>query len=540
MPRTPTTIAAPLPQDFRVLALAKTTGLSRREAFGAAAEAWVWLSVQATDGIVPRTAADALDVVVDVAGFGQAMVQAGLVGIVDDGLVLPAELRHHERDERGSGRAKSAADGKNSEDRKERKRKGARIRQRRCRADKALTTPATTGTSMTPAVGAAVKRMPRRLGTVENFPVMLLFSRQGVPFYKLAGASPKEWTGTVTEPENPSYGDALVALHAAMKRNDGKGLGGGDSFRPSLKAMVDEAERYRAARTSEAADDARRDEANQAAAEAAAEDQEDAEHEPAERDCHAHVTPDERDTVTVTLLSRSESVTCPSNFNDGGDLGNADCHAPVTVTAPSSSSSVSLGNEDRENTTTTSSVTPAERDHEDRILDRILGDGQEGQSADPATAAKRDQERELFRLYADGLGEDIAKVQTWMRFNRPYLSLRLKAAGIDSKTGLRFDADAAHEPVHARGDIVVTTEPDAGEKPAAGSVDARGDVARLEDEDPDHPRHDSWDTLMALKRHGIPLPTLVGAPGRGHRLEDDAFKHDDQTSMAGIDAGHEG
>jgi hypothetical protein len=534
MPRTPPTIVAPLPKDFRVLALAKATGLTRREAFGAAAEAWEWMLGEAEDDIVPRTAVDALDVVVDIAGFGQAMLEAALVGTVDGGLVLPAELRNQQRDERG-GRATAAAEDQG--DKKERERKGARIRKRRSRANKALTTPASKDTSVTPAVGAAVKRMPRCLGTVDGFPVMLLWGSYG-PFYKLAGASPKEWTGTATNPKRPSFADALVSLHAAMKRDAGKGLGGGDSFRPSLKAMVDEAERYRASRTSEAADDARRDEANQAAAEAAAEDQEDAEHEPAGRDSHAHVTPDQRDTVTVTVSSRPESVTCPSNFNDGGDLGNVDCHAHVTEPAPSSSSSLSVScfheDKSKENTTTTSGVTPAERDHEDRILDRILGDGQEGQSANPATAAQR----ELFRLYADGLGEDIAKVQTWMRCNRPYLSLRLKAAGIDSKTGLRVSAEGSHEPVDARHDISVTTEPIAGDKPAAGSVDARDDDARLEDEDPDHPRHDSLDTLMALKRNGIPLPMLMGAPGRGHHLDDVAFEHDEQASVVGIDVGH--
>ena len=121
--------------------------------------------------------------------------------------------------------------------------------------------------------------------------------------------------------------------------------------------------------------------------------------------------------------------------------------------------------------------------------------------------------------------------ECWVRFRRQALADIEAAAGDIPTNGL-------HEPAAARGDASATTEPMTDHKPAAGSVDACDEDARRHDEDPDHPRHDSWDTLMALKRHGIPLPTLVGAPGRGHRLEDDAFKHDDQTSMAGIDAGH--
>ena len=174
MPRTPPTIAAPLPQDFRVLALAKATGLTRREAFGAAAEVWVWLSVQATDGIVPRTAADALDAVVDIGGFGQAMLQAGLVGIVDDGLVLPAELRHQQRDERGIG----AAEAGDRDDSQLRRKSLNAESARRYRRKKRVT-------------GSASKNdatKPRSLGHVAGHEVRV-FEGQFGPYAMLLGAT---------------------------------------------------------------------------------------------------------------------------------------------------------------------------------------------------------------------------------------------------------------------------------------------------------------------------------------------------------------
>lgn len=467
MPKTPPTIVAPLPNDPRVMKLAKSVGVTRREAFAAAAEAWAWMAVQAVDDIVPQTEPDSLDSVVDIAGFGQAMLQAGLVGVVNDGLVLPVELRRLERDQRG-GRATAAAE--DQDDKIERERKQARIRQRRKRAEKKLAKPASKTTSPPPAENNGPKRKPCRLGDAEGYPVMLLWSREGVPFYKLVGAEPKAWTGTVTDPENPSFADALVSLHAAMKLAAGKGLGCGDNFRPSLKAVVDAAERYRDARAAAAADDARRDEGNKALAEASAEDQDDIDHEPAERDCHAPVTVPERDTVTVTVLSRSEGVTCPPNSSGEADLGNATCHARVTEPAlSSSSSSVPFGNEDKENTTTTSSVTPRQRDHEDDILNRFV----------PRKDFVEDQRKrkwlEMAERFAAALGSTVESILEQWQTDRDTLRARLMAAGIDPNTGHRLEGH--HEPAGARHDISVTTEPEADDKPAAGIVEAPDDAA---------------------------------------------------------------
>jgi len=489
--------------------------------------------VQAVNDIVSASV-ESLDTVVNVNGFGAAMLEAGLVGIVDDGLVLPAELRNQQRHERG-GRA--AADREDQGDKVERERKQARVRQRRRRAGKALSKPVT---SPSPTVAdTRAKWTPRRLGEIDGHAVMLLYSpKTEAWFYCLKNAEPEEWYASVADPENPSFAEALAGLHATMKRKIGKGLCDGDALRPSLKAVVDAAERYRTERAAVALDDARRDEANRAAAEAAAEDREDIDHEPAERDCHADVTLIQRDTVTVTEVSRLESVTCPPNSNESGDLGNGECHAPVTVTAPSSSSSLSVSgfheDKSKENTTTTSSVTPAERDHEDRILDLITP------QVTPEQTRQQAQEQRWLERIAQALDTTPEAVK-YQRANLPHVLLaRLKAKGIDPRAGLAVEAH--HEPADARDNTGVTVEPIAGHEPGTGNVDARGDGgdgARLEDEDVDRPRHDPWRTVMALKQNGIPLPSLRAAPGRGHRLEDVDFEQHEQANVAGLAVGHE-
>jgi hypothetical protein len=129
MPRTPLTIVTPKTRDHRVLLLAKTLSVTRAEAFLAVAEVWETLSVEADgDGIVKGWTPDMADALVDVAdGFGKAMVGVELLGVVNDGLVLPAELRraaHEERGGGGGGTRAAAADA--DERRKEQQRAAAR------------------------------------------------------------------------------------------------------------------------------------------------------------------------------------------------------------------------------------------------------------------------------------------------------------------------------------------------------------------------------------------------------------------------------
>lgn len=456
MPATPPTIIAPTPTDPRVLALAGDIGMTRREAFAAACEAWSWMTLQTTDDTVVKATVTALDTIAEVPGFGTAMVAAGLVGVVDGGLVLPAELRHGPR-VAAEPRSRTAGEGGTS-DADDRRRAADRERQRRYRRRvKVLKPAAATGQSQRD--GDSVKRVPRRLGDVAGYAVMLLFSRSGVPFYKLAGASPKEWTGTVTDPENPTLADAFVALHAQMKR--GHGWTDGADMRPTVEQVVAAAERYRANRESVAADDDRRDEANRALAEAVADDDDDAGVTPVTRDCHAPVTPVTRDTVTVTLVSRSEGVTPPPNVSTGQDLGRVTCHAPVTRDTPSSSSSSfsvsSMEDISGEKTTTTSSVTDAERDADrgrDRevdILDRLLVNANPTSAnrsrVDPEGEVKRQRIAEVYARIADALGDDVEMVKIR---NPNYLALQCRDAGIDPNTGLPVAAEGSHEPVVTR------------------------------------------------------------------------------------------
>ena len=478
MPATPPTILAPTPSDPRLLLLAKSTGLTRREAFGVAAEAWAWMAAMAVDGIVPMTPPDSLDTLVDVTGFGQAMLEAKLVGVVDDGLVLPAELRRSQRDV-AEPRRRQAVDHACDDD--ERRRKADRDRQRKYRKNKTLTKPAAATTSMRSDDDCSA-RAPRRLGDVEGYAVMLLFRRDGVPFYKLAGATPTEWTGTVTDPDNPSLADAFGALHATMKRKGG--LTDTSDMRPTVEQLVGAAERYRAARESAAVADDRRDEANRAFAEAAEPDDEAPDVRPVTRDCHADVTPVTRDAVTVTLLSRPEGVTRSPNFSGDNDLGDVTCHARDERDTPSSSSSSCLPSEDdsKKTTTTTSSVTNAERDidrghdREVDILDRLLvvaNPTTENRSrVDPEDEAKRQREAERWARIADALGDDAEKVKIryW-----PTLAFQCRQAGIDPNTGLPVIAEGSHEPVGTRRAIRATTQSSATDKPATRIVEAHGD-----------------------------------------------------------------
>jgi hypothetical protein len=184
----------------------------------------------------------------------------------------------------------------------------------------------------------------------------------------------------------------------------------------------------------------------------------------------------------------------------------------------------------KENTTTTSSSTTGQRDRDD-ILEGFVRDDILDSYVAPPPSPERVRQLERFKQFAEALGTTVDAVDSQARKEPATLAARLKAAGIDLRTGRPVNAEASSKPVEARDDISVTTEPTADDEPAAGSVGARGDADTRHDEDPDRPRHDPWKTLAALKRNGIPLPTLTGAPGRGHRLDDIDFEHRDQANV---------
>lgn len=491
MPKTIPTTIGPNPTDRRVLQLEQLLNVSRPHAVGVVVMSWAWLHAEQTEGVVPGLPS-MLDSVVDIAGAGQALVEAGLVGVSPDGLVLPLELRRQA--ETATRADETPADRRRRKD-AERKAKSRKLQR--------LTKPASKPSPSPTGADTGPKRTPTRLGDVEGFSVMLLWGSYG-PFYKLAGAEPKAWTGTVTDPERPSYADALVALHAAMKLEAGKGLGSGDNFRPSLQAVVDAAERYRDARASAAANDARRDEGNRALAEASAEDQEDIDHEPAERDMSRscpHVT---ADTVTCPhgcpQSGHSSVATSPYERQDlDAESCPHECPQSGHNPAPSSSSSsASYGNEEKKNTTTTSSVTPRQRDHEDDILDRFVP------RKDPVVGERERKRLELAKRFAAGLGVTVESILQQWRYRRDTLLARLLAAGIDPNTGERLNAEAPHEPAQARADIDTTTEPTTDDTGVTGSVGARGQDAEF-----DCPRMQLHE---ALRQQGIPSPTLRAPP----------------------------
>jgi hypothetical protein len=472
MPKTFTTTVAPSPTDARVLHLEQLLNVSRSQAVGVVVMSWAWMLAEESEGVVPLPV-KILDNVVDIEGAGQALVDAGLVGVEPGGLVLPLGVRQ------AADRAQRQ--GESAEDR--------RLRQQRERASKSrrrrsLTNPSqASGSKASPptAEAPAASRRPVRLGTVEGRSIMLLYRRDGVPFYKIYGASPKDFTGTVTDPDNPSLADAFVALLSTMRREGGKGIGNAETFRPTMEQMVAAARREAEQRATAAVDVARREQANTAFAEAAAGGQEDHDQGGPERDAVTPLSRSERDTVTChasVTLEGSESVN-GSPFG-GTDLGaiseGSKCHAPChNAAASSSSSSFSSLNESRkENTTTTSSGTTGQRDQDD-ILKGFVRDDILDTFVVPPPSPERVKELERFKRWADALGTTVDAIEYQFRRDPGFVFTRLTAAGINPKTGLPFNAEGAGEPVDARHDIDTTTDTMTGNKPAAGSVEAPGD-----------------------------------------------------------------
>ena len=465
--KTPPTISAPLPTDHRLLSLARLLNVSKRDALGATVEAWAWIQAQATGGIVPQPVT-LLDTVAEIEGYGDAAVAVGLVGTADGHIVAPAELRQAD----AQGTAHRA--GTDDDEGRDHERRQARDRQRRRRNRSRLTGKVKPPTDAAAATSTTPSRAARRLGTVaDGQHVMLLWSpkTQGW-FYKVTGATPP-LTGTVTDQENPTLADALKALLDARltQAQREKGRLVQTVFSPSMEQLVAAARQEHDARQAAAAAAARVDAGNEALARAAVDDTDLGDHEPAqaepptadiepegvaERDCHAPVTPAERDTVTChapVTLARDAS-TLPGNV-----LGAVFCHAPVTLAGPSSSSSCLNGmNHEDKDTTTTRATGDHERDaHADRgddfsrylkatgkpdELDRYLTASGHQPALDPETAA-------LVQRLAAALNTTPEAIREQGRHRPDVLLARCHAAGIDPKTGFPMAARAARAGDHA-------------------------------------------------------------------------------------------
>ena len=508
MPKTFPTTVAPMPTDRRVLQLEQLLNVSRSQAVGIVVMAWAWLLAEESEGVVPGEPR-ILDSLVNIDGAGQALVDAGLVGVEPAGLVLPLGVRHVA--ERATKRGESAED---------RRRRKASERKQKSRKRGELASPSqASGSKTSPPTAEAARssQSPRCLGYVEGCPVMLLYNaRQGVPFYIVRNATPKEWTASVTDPQRPSLADALVSLHSAMKRESGKGMHADDTFSPSLEQMVAAAAKERDSRQATAAEAARRDEANSALLEAAAEDQADAAEDAPERDMSRSGHTQKRDTVTchasVTLCETETLAASPCGGNDlGAESEGAKCHAFGHTPAASSSISSCLCSpeEFKEKDTTTSVAAHAKRDPADDILDRFL-ERQATTAARPAddaeTAKRKERKAELAQRYAAALGMSLEAVYDQWKNQTDILRARLAAAGIDPRTGL--PAGAHHEPADARNDIGMTTESIVSDERATGAVDASAeDVGRR-------------DGTEAINRLGIRMTVNKAAVADDEPFED--------------------
>jgi len=443
------------------------------------------------DDIVPA-APDSLDSVVDIADFGQAMLQAGLVGVVNDGLVLPAELRHQQRDER-SGPAVAPGNVADEDQRTSRRKEQNRAASRRYRKRNTATgsKPKPSGDQKWRSLGRVAGHEVRVFDGPHGCYAMVLGAKVGMePFRKLTTGD-KAWSL-----ESIRLVDTLPGLlekwRAVHQKENGRLTP--QPLVPSYGDFHEDAERLTILAKLAAADARHADGADASSRHADA----------SAASAGPSADPD----------ASGERKSCDGMGLDAS-AASADRHADAFSSMSCLSKSSSSQEEDKSQGGRKA----------DGIHESDQGD------AEPDERKRRERWNNLVACFAQALGQDEVTIRSWWRNNRDFLRTQLEKRGIDPNTGLPVNAKGAHEPTDARNGIDTTTEPVAGDKPAAGSVDASGDDARREDEDPDRPRHDPWETLAALKRNGIPLPTLNGAPGRGRRLDDDAFEHDDQTSL---------
>ena len=502
MMKTPPTIPAPLPTDYRLLSLARLLSVSKRDALAATVEAWAWIQSQATGGIVPQPVA-LLDTVAEIEGYGDAAVAVGLVGTADGHIVAPAELR--QADAQGTARRSGTAD---DEERKKKERLKKRNQRNGSRLTGKVKTPKPPPTDAAAATSTTTGRAPRRLGSVAGMDIMLLWSKRNEAwFYKCDGATP-ELTGTVTDPNNLTLAAALKALLNARltQAHREKGKLVQPVFSPSMEDLVAAARQERDARQAAAAAAVRVDDANEALARAADDDadQGDQEPEPAEpapptgdikpegvaadRSPPLQADAEDGDIQGTKRGQHGDTGTCPPNVptaepgervastsNDntlGATLCPPKCPPNVPGDAPSSSSSLICAVDEikNQNTTTTSGTADHERDADadqgddfsrylkasgkPDELDRYLT----GSGCRPTLTP---EQVALVQRLADALGTTPAAVRVQGRNAPVWLAARCAAAGIDPKTGFPLTASAA-----PAGDDATTSPQDAPGSPS--------------------------------------------------------------------------
>jgi hypothetical protein len=476
MPKTPPTIVAPLPNDPRVMSLAKTLSRSKREAYAAACESWAWMSVMAVDDIVVKAAPDSLDAVVDIDGFGQAMFQAGLVGVVDEGLVLPAELRHRQQQgERGGG---ATADDERSPDVR-RKAQNAEAARRYRKRSRATGSKAKSANKSYKTLGFVAGHEVRAFdGQFGPYAMVLGATLGGQAFRKLtAGAKDKPLESVTLADVLPGMVEKWKGIHERERKIHDPA---------KRKALVPSFEEFRSAAERH--------------------------HDGDDASCRHH--------DASCLPSSSNRQGDDANPNKGRELdaavASSSRHDDALSSMSSSSSSLSFSKKKREE---------EEEGIKSRRIrlprqQRAIFDNRTGYAAQKAWSVET-AAAELG--VTDAEVREMGAAESWCRFRRKLLDTleatakadawaqRLQQVGVNPADNA---SEAPGEPVEARDDIGTTADTTADDKPAEGNVGARG-------EDADRPAHDPHETFVALTRQGIPLPAVKDAPGRGRRLDDD-------------------
>ena len=487
--RSPPTITAPLPHDPRVVGLAAALGIARREAFAAAAEAWGWMLAMSSDGVVVNAAPDSLDAVVELEGFGGAMLEARLIGTADGGIVLPSELRQSSPTSRATGSAEDDAERKVLINRER-----ERIKKQNQRARKKLeggSKPRPAGpppAAAAPPPAANPLLQPLTLGSIAGHPVRLLINRKGQPFYKLINASP-DLTGSVSDATNPTLKEAALAFAEQRKRQQDTGNGG--EHVPSLQQLVDEARRLKDAEAAAA----REHDANTAFAEAAAaaDDAADNGHAntsegaaapPCPRDMspvspgHVPLVPGTCPHVPKSVPKSVPPASAPKSFIPNGLRSNSvpNCVPKSVPPAAPSSSNCDSQNEIPEKTTTRTAERDKQRDHEDVLLDRLEGvNPNTYRPTSPEEAAKLQNRRRYAERAAELLRWSVETVERTMDFAPSELKRAITERGFDVKTlqPLTGSEDALEtaKPREAAVDNLET------EQPVNGTPEPRGDIS---------------------------------------------------------------
>ena len=455
--RTPPTMVAPLPRDPRVMEVAKALTISRREAIGAALEAWAWMMTMQHDGVVPDAVPDSIDGVVDIPGFGQAMLQARLVGVVNDGLVLPAELRQQQRDH-GGGPA-VAADGVQGDDAKtERRREQNRVSARRYRRKTTVT-----GSKAKPSIGADW----RSLGRVAGHEVRAYVGQYGCYAILIGatvdGTSFKLTTGDKAwSLDTVRLTDALPGLVKKWKENSvRRGFPAPGTPQPtlvpSLDALRDDADRLtmlenltaQEARHADGADassrhaDASAASAGPSSAPGAAAERKPHEH----KGFHAGEPSADRHADALSSMSVSSKS---SSSREEEDMGEAGRKAPA----------------DQLGVQGTTGEPPGMKEWEQR----------------------RAKHRVMMERWAAGLNTTVAAVEHQYRNDPNFLLTRLKAAGIDRNAAAEGVRKAVGRPDAAGGPLAAghSDLPPADSRNSPGASGESPAMRRQSEDEVDH------------------------------------------------------